>query len=253
MNFEEWYKSMPIITRSYMTGCLLTTLAVYLELVSPLALYLNFKVVYSQLELWRLITNFFFFDYFGLNFLFHMFFLVRHSRLLEEGSYRGRTADFFVLFMFSAVLLLIIDALLFFGPVGFPKVMFLAPSLAFVVVYVWSRRNPHITLSFLGLFNFSAPYLPWVIIGFGLLLNHSPVSDLLGVVVGHIYYFLEDVYPQTTGRRLLKTPGFLKAIFDNPVVPLNTTIPPQPNPFREGQGEGVQLNDDDNVNREHQD
>jgi len=29
-------------------------------------------------------------------------------------------------------------------------------------VYVWSRRNPFVQMSFLGLFNFTAPYLPWV-------------------------------------------------------------------------------------------
>jgi Derlin-2/3 len=34
-------------------------------------------------------------------------------------------------------------------------------------VYVWSRRNTNVTMSFLGLFNFTAPYLPWVILGFG--------------------------------------------------------------------------------------
>jgi len=214
MNFEEIIKSMPVITRSYMIGCFLTTLAVYLDVVNPMALMLNFPRIKTHLELWRLVTNFFFFDYFGLNFLFHMFFLVRHSKLLEEGSYRGRTGDFFYLYLFGSVMLTLVGYILYLAPPYVPKVMFLAPSLAFVIVYVWSRRNPHITLSFLGLFTFSAPYLPWVIIGFGMLLNHSLVSDLLGVVVGHIYYFLEDIYPQTSGRRLLRTPGIIKAMFD---------------------------------------
>lgn len=31
-----------------------------------------------------------------------------------------------------------------------------------------------------------------------------------GIAVGHIYYFLEDVFPnQPGGKRLLLTPGFL--------------------------------------------
>lgn len=30
---------------------------------------------------------------------------------------------------------------------------------------------------------------------------------------GHAYYFLEDVYPRITGRRPLKTPGFIQALF----------------------------------------
>lgn len=39
------------------------------------------------------------------------------------------------------------------------------------------------------------------------------------MVAGHAYYFLEEVYPRMTGRRPLKTPWFLKALFaDDPVV-----------------------------------
>jgi len=234
--FEEWYRNMPIITRSYMTGCFLTTGAVFLDVVSPLSLYLNFPLIFKDLQIWRLVTTFFFFDYFGINFLFHMFFLVRHSKLLEEGSFRGRTADYLFLHIFGGVLLLILSYLLYLAPPNIPKAMFLAPSLAFMIVYVWSRRNPHIMLSFLGLFNFRAPFLPYVILGFGMLLGHSPTSDILGIVIGHIYYFFEDVYPETSGRRLLRTPGILKAMFDVPVVPVASR--PGGRPW----GEGVQLN-----------
>jgi hypothetical protein len=37
----------------------------------------------------------------GLDFLFHMFFLARYCRLLEEGSFRGRTADFLYMLVFG--------------------------------------------------------------------------------------------------------------------------------------------------------
>lgn len=34
---------------------------------------------------------------------------------------------------------------------------------------------------------------------------------------GHIYWFLEDVFPnQPNGKRLLKTPQFLRNMFDEP-------------------------------------
>ncbi len=36
-----------------------------------------------------------------------------------------------------------------------------------------------------------APYLPWVLLGFSLLLGNSVSVDLLGMAVGHVYYFLE--------------------------------------------------------------
>ena len=70
-------------------------------------------------------------------------------------------------------------------------------------------------MSFLGLFNFTAPYLPWVLLIFSVMLGSSPLVDLLGMVVGHIYFFFEDVYPVVSGRRLLRTPGVIKALFSD--------------------------------------
>jgi len=228
---EEWYRGMPVITRTYMTLCFLTTMAVHLEFLSPLTLYLNFNMIINHYQFWRLLTTFLFFDYFNLNFVFHMFFTVQHSRRLEEGSFRGRTGDFFFLWLFGAVGLILVQMAMHFIPPSpyFPKVLFLAPSLAFMVVYVWSRRNKNVRMSFLGLFNFTAPYLPWVILGFGILLGQSPIYDLLGVGVGHIYYFLEDVYPEVTGRRLLKTPAIIKHLFDQPAEVPEMQQPDQQN------------------------
>ena len=45
------------------------------------------------------------------------------------------------------------------------------------------------------------------------MLGSSPLVDLLGMVAGHAYYFLEDVYPRMTGRRLLRTPAVVRALF----------------------------------------
>lgn len=40
-----------------------------------------------------------------------------------------------------------------------------------------------------------------------------------GMIAGHAYYFLEDVYPRMTGRRPLRTPAFIRSLFaDEPVV-----------------------------------
>lgn len=45
------------------------------------------------------------------------------------------------------------------------------------------------------------------------MLGSSPLMDLLGMVAGHAYYFLEDVYPRMTNRRLLRTPAIVRALF----------------------------------------
>jgi len=88
-----------------------------------------------------------------------------------------------------------------------------------MLVYIWSRRNPQVRMSFLGILNFNAPYLPWVLLGFTILLNKIwPAGDILGLIIGHIYYFLEDVYPKLFNLPLtyhiLGAPKFVKKAFD---------------------------------------
>ena len=56
-------------------------------------------------QFWRLITNFTFFGTVGFSFLFNMIFLYRYCRMLEEGSFRGRTADLVFMFIYGGFLM----------------------------------------------------------------------------------------------------------------------------------------------------
>ena len=58
--------------------------------------------------------------------------------------------------------------------------VFLGQAFTIMLVYVWSRRNPYIRMNFFGLMNFQAPYLPWVLLAFSLLLGNSIVVDFMG-------------------------------------------------------------------------
>lgn len=112
------------------------------------------------------------------------------------------------------------------------SLFFLGQALTAMLVYVWSRRSPHVRVNFFGLLTFQAPFLPWALMGFSLLLGNSILVDLLGIAVGHIYYFLEDVFPnQPGGKRLLLTPGFLKLLLDTREDPNYLPLPEeQPGP-----------------------
>ena len=50
------------------------------------------------------------------------------------------------------------------------------------------------------------------------------------VRAGHCYYFLEDVYPRMTGRRPLKTPGVIRALFPEAGIGFMRTQPPAAQP-----------------------
>ncbi|XP_030074343.1 derlin-3 [Microcaecilia unicolor] len=203
------YMQIPAVTRTYTTACVITTAAVQLELITPFQLYFNPDLIFRKFQLWRLVTNFLFFGPLGFSFFFNMIFLYRYCRMLEEGSFRGRTADFVFMFLFGGLLITLFGL--------FASLFFLGQAFTIMLVYIWSRRNPYIRMNFFGLLNFQAPFLPWVLMGFSLLLGNSILIDLLGIVVGHLYYFLEDVFPnQPGGKKLLLTPGWLRLIFEVP-------------------------------------
>ncbi|XP_018973795.2 derlin-3 [Cyprinus carpio] len=227
------YMQIPAVTRAYTTACVLTTAAVQLEFITPFQLYFNPDLILKKYQVWRLITNFLFFGPLGFSFLFNMIFLYRYCRMLEEGSFRGRTADFVYMFLFGGVLMTLFGL--------FANLFFLGQAFTIMLVYVWSRRNPYVRMNFFGLLNFQAPFLPWVLMGFSLLLGNSIVIDLLGIGVGHIYYFLEDVFPnQPGGRKLLATPGIFRVLFDMPQEDPNYAPLPEDQSGISLNGQGVE-------------
>lgn len=152
---EQWYRSLPPITRGYLTACFGATVLAQLELVSPLLLYLDFDLVLTKFELWRLLTNFCFFGTFSLPFVFSMFFLVRYGKEVEAKRFEGRAAD--CLWFYGICGLIMIGVAFVLG--GQP---FLASSMLSALVYLWSREFAEQTLSMFGLFNVQAFYFPWV-------------------------------------------------------------------------------------------
>lgn len=79
----------------------------HLEVVSPFQLYFNPTLILRQYQLWRLATTFLFFGTIGFSFLFNMIFTYRYCRMLEEGSFRGRSSDFVMMFVFGGALMIV--------------------------------------------------------------------------------------------------------------------------------------------------
>eukprot|EP00322_Chrysochromulina_rotalis_P011742 CAMPEP_0115846056 /NCGR_PEP_ID=MMETSP0287-20121206/9668_1 /TAXON_ID=412157 /ORGANISM="Chrysochromulina rotalis, Strain UIO044" /LENGTH=240 /DNA_ID=CAMNT_0003299843 /DNA_START=47 /DNA_END=769 /DNA_ORIENTATION=+ len=207
---EEWYRSLKPITRGYLTASLAATIIVQMELLSPMLIHLDFDAVFGRLELWRLLTNFCFFGGFGLPFVFSMFFLVRYGQELEAKRFEGRSADMLWFMAFSSLIMMSV-VFLFGSSLG--GVPFLSQSMLSTIVYLWSREYSEQVISIFGLFNVQAFYFPWVLCAIHKLMGGSPMPDLIGILGGHVYYFLEDVQ----GVRL-KAPAFLADALDAPAT-----------------------------------
>ena len=196
---EQWFYEMPVCTRWWMTAALSASVLVQCHIISPFQLFYSVRAVFFRsqvylhpsiqhptdtpartdigIQYWRLVTTFFYFGPLSLDLLYHIFFLQRYSRLLEESSGRS-PAHFSWLLAFASTLLLCIAPMF--------SMAFLGSALSSTLIYIWSRKNPDTMLSFLGLLVFKAPYLPWVLLGFSVVMHGTvPKDEMCGIVVGH--------------------------------------------------------------------
>eukprot|EP00270_Netrium_digitus_P021319 TRINITY_DN905_c0_g1_i1.p1 TRINITY_DN905_c0_g1~~TRINITY_DN905_c0_g1_i1.p1 ORF type:complete len:276 (-),score=71.06 TRINITY_DN905_c0_g1_i1:19-846(-) len=200
----DWFNSLPPITKAWGTCCFATTCLVQLHLLDPRLLDLSFSLVFGRFHVWRLLTNFLFLGNFGMRFVMNLIVLARQGVQLESSTYAGRTSDFLFMVLFSALSMLVASLC-----IPFIKLPFLSAALVFVIIYVWSREFPNASVNIFGLISVAGFYLPWLYVLLDLMLGGDVIEDLLGIAVGHLYYFLTVIYPATSGRVLLQTPFWL--------------------------------------------
>merc|ERR1712211_176402 len=84
------------------------------------------------------------------------------------------------------------------------------------ILYVWCQLNKDTIVNFWFGTQFKAMYLPWVLFGFNMIIAGGGVMELVGILIGHMYFFLMFKYPQDFGGpSLLSTPGILYQWFPN--------------------------------------
>ncbi|GLT72222.1 hypothetical protein SLA2020_441760, partial [Shorea laevis] len=197
---SEYYRSLPPVSKIYGVACLMTTSAFHLGLYNPNNIALKYGLVIKRFQVWRLVTNFFFLGPFSLPFAFHLLMIARYGVSLERGPFDKRTADYVWMLFFGALSLLVMAA------VPYLSSPFMGGSLVFMMIYVWSREFPNARINFYGLVSLKGFYLPWVMLALDLLLGNPLMPDILGMVAGHLYYFLTVLHPLAGGKYVFKTP-----------------------------------------------
>lgn len=212
-DFSDWYKSVPQITRGWFTGSVVLPLIARFGLISPMYLVLLFQPFWNKFHFWRPITALFYYPITpqtGFTYLINLYFMYSYSTRLETGTFDGRPADFLFMLIFNWLLLVMI---------GFAAgIFYLMDPMILAVMYVWCQLNRDTIVTFWFGTQFKAIYLPWVLVGFNLIVKGGGFVELLGIAVGHVYFFLMFKYPQDfNGVQLLQTPQILYKYFPNRV------------------------------------
>ncbi|KAG5048972.1 hypothetical protein JHK85_010075 [Glycine max] len=159
-----YYRSLPPVSKAYGVACLMTTAAFYLQFYDAWNIALDYGSVFKRLQVWRLITNFFFLGPFSFPFAIRLIIIAKYGVSLERGPFDNRTADYVWMFIFGA-------------------------------------------LSLLGF------YLPWALLALDLIFGDPIKPDIVGMIAGHLYYFLTVLHPLAGGKFRFKTPLWVYLFF----------------------------------------
>jgi Derlin-2/3 len=205
---DELLGNMPPVSRLMIAISAIMALLATLDIVSPLSLYLNWDLVFKERQWWRPITCFFFFGEFSVHFCWHIYVYLQYCSSLEQVGFRGRSADFVWMLISSGSLLLVLTAVLKLNS------SFLSSALMDVMIYLWSKKNANMLVQVIVV-TVHAAYLPWTLTALSLLLGGNIQDHLLGIAVGHVYYFFSEIYPlmpTSRGVRVFGTPRVLKLL-----------------------------------------
>lgn len=67
----------------------------------------------------------------------------------------------------------------------------------------------------MGMMKVQGFYLPWIYVAMDLVMGANPVESLLGIFVGHLYYFFGTLHPMRTGKNFLGTPLWFRNMVEN--------------------------------------
>jgi derlin-1 len=210
-DFSDWYNSIPQITRYWFSGSIVVPLVARFGIINAHNLILLFEPFFNRFHIWRPITALLFYPISpqtGFSYLINLYFLYSYSSRLETSTFDGRPADYLFMLIFNWLLLTI---------VGFvASLYYIMDPMILSVMYVWCQLNRDVIVSFWFGTQFKAIYLPWVLVGFNMIIKGGGFIELLGIAIGHVYFFLMFKYPQDFGgAQLLQTPEILYKYFPN--------------------------------------
>jgi len=215
--FNFLFNESPKITKILVLSSFGISILVWSGLINTFDIYLNFYLIFHKYEIWRILTTFLYFGEFNLNLILHMFIFFRDSKILERKIFQGNSADYLYFILFCMIFLLILSPI--------TKTLFLSTSLNFAMMYYWGRKSKMTNVEFMGVFTFRAPYLSLFYLMISFLLGYEYKELIIGIIVGHVYFFLKEILPRikgVKGIKLLETPKIVQKMCD--VLQLNNDL-----------------------------
>ena len=243
---EQWYKALPPLTRWMFTLAFALTVATSWGLVEVPSVVYSAEQVFRRFHVWRLVTPFCYCGGFSMAFVFRLYRLYNYASAYEPTPFNtgggGHASDFATALLFCVACLVAADLCV---PMMLPRgVMrsqrsgevfegvFMVDSFIAFILFIWSKYcqkfHPERQVS-LFMVKLPVVWLPYAFLFLQMCMGQSVMADVLGMVIGQLYYVLVVEVPQHYNTTLIRTPRFLFDFFaanTNAAPPMTRAAPP---------------------------
>lgn len=208
---EKNFKNTPPITLIYTISIVvLSILSLIYDKGSFLKLIkLDYRKVFDNYEIWRLITTFFYIGKPSPHFIFK--FLLYYKRMKSnENKYKKkkRLAEFIMMLIYLMIIIHICNIIGYYN-FKLKQKSFLSHQLMFSIIIINSKREPYKPFRFYFA-HIENRYVPFFLFSLRAAKSDKILINIITFIPGLIYYWLKDVAPaQGIINDILVTPKFL--------------------------------------------
>lgn len=196
---------LPPVTVALFTCVAFVIVLVSLDVVYPFQLVFSPTLVFEQRQYWRLITTFLYFGQLNLQTLLELHWVYTVSRLIEEQYFHRRSADY------AAMLITIFLMIASLRISNVVDISFLSYMVVSVLVYLFGRLLPHALVNFLPFVSIEARWLPLLVLAWSAFFGKGNLRvDFISSTVGHVVWFLLEVFPRISGIHVFRLRNFLR-------------------------------------------
>jgi len=212
---KDFYYSIPPFSRYYLTTIfVLSFMMTYFKSQKfILNLILDYNLAFKNFQIWRLFTNLLVIGPFSMNFL--MFCLMFYSIVVKserQAIYIRRYAEFLMMIFYLIISINLLNFLSYLI-LGINPGITLTNQFLHGLIYIDSKRDPE-RLSLIYFITIKNAYVPFCFMLFHILTGGSIVDDIIGILAGHLYFFLKDIIPITYHKDILVTPTYVIYLTD---------------------------------------
>ena len=173
---------------------------------------LNYKKIFEQYEIWRLITTFLYIGQPSPKIIFDYYIYYKRMKSTERKFTKNKKLSEFIMMLIYLMILTHLFNFIGYAFLGLKTSSFLSHKLMFSIILINSKRNPEKLFRFYFA-KIPNKFVPYFLYTMRTVKSGKYLSNLISFIPGLAYYYLKDAIPKWNKNfDILVTPKFMENI-----------------------------------------